>query len=344
MRLVDLRSDTITKPTEEMRKAMYRAEVGDDVYCEDPTIIDLEKRASKIIGKEDALFVPSGTMGNQIALLCHTQRGQEIILDNNSHIFKFEVGGLGFLCGLQARTIESNKGKMDIRKVEESIIDDNDIQRPQTGIICLENTHNLCGGVVLDLHYMKEVYEMARLKKIPVHLDGARIFNASVYLGIEAKEIAKYCDSVMFCLSKGLCAPVGSIIAGNRELVSKARRYRKILGGGMRQAGILAAAGIVALDEMIDRLIEDHEKTKLLANGLGNIKGIDIDYNFVHTNILIIDIKNTGYKVDDILEKMKARGIRALKFSNTLIRFVTHRYIDKEDIDYTIKNINQILN
>lgn len=343
MKIIDFRSDTITEPTEEMRKAMYNAEVGDDVYGEDPTINKLEEIAAEKVGKEAALFVPTGTMGNQVALLCHTQRGQEIILDDWAHIFRFEVGGLGFLSGLQARTIESERGVMDPEMVKRAIVDDDNIHHAKTGLICLENTHNMAGGVVVPLENMKEIYNIAKDKNLPVHLDGARVFNASVYLQCDVKEITQYTDSVMFCLSKGLCAPVGSILAGDKEFIKKARKFRKMLGGGMRQAGVLAAAGIIALENMVDRLQEDHHNIQLLAEGLGNIDGIEIDKETIHTNILMINIKNTKYDSQQLVNMMNEKGVLTNPITDEIIRFVTHRYISQEDIESTIAIVNDLL-
>ncbi|EOD01392.1 low-specificity L-threonine aldolase [Caldisalinibacter kiritimatiensis] len=344
MRIVDFRSDTITKPTEEMRKAMYEAEVGDDVYKEDPTIKKLERVAADIVGKEAALFVPSGTMGNQLAVLTHTERGQEVILEDWSHICRFEVGGIAFLSGVQAKTVKGTRGVMSLKDVNEAIVLDNDIHHPQTGLICLENTHNMAGGVVVPIDVMNNIYNLAKENKLPVHLDGARVFNAAVYLGCEVKEITKYTDSVMFCLSKGLSAPVGSILAGSEAFVEKARRYRKMFGGGMRQAGVIAAAGLVALDKMIDRLKEDHDNIKLLASKLNQIDGIEIDNESVQTNILMINIESSKYSSKELVEEMKKRGILTSVITDSIIRFVTHRHITKDNINYAVDKINEIMN
>ncbi|RKD34626.1 low-specificity L-threonine aldolase [Thermohalobacter berrensis] len=343
MKIVDFRSDTITKPTEEMRKAMYEAEVGDDVYGEDPTINKLEELAAEKIGKEAALFVPSGTMGNQLALLTHTERGQEIILEENSHIFMFEVGGLAFLSGLQSKIVKGEDGILNSKVIKEAIRSKN-IHFPQTGLICLENTHNMAGGVVTPLNRMEEIFKLAQQHRIPVHLDGARIFNASTYLDCDVKDIAKYCDSVMFCLSKGLCAPVGSILAGDKKFIEKAKKFRKLLGGGMRQAGILAAAGIIALEKMTHRLVKDHENLRKLAFGLDDIKGINIDKDKIQTNILMVNLKDTGYNSDSFVYEMKKEGVLATKIDEHTIRFVTHYHIDEKDIEYTLNVIKRILN
>ncbi len=342
MRIVDFRSDTVTRPTEEMRTAMYNAEVGDDVYGEDPTINILEELAANLVGKEAALFVPSGTMGNQLSVLCHTQRGNEVILEERSHIYNYEVGGIAFLSGVQARIVKGNNGIMNASDVEKVIIADGDIHHPQTGLICLENTHNMAGGIVVPPESMKEIYDLAKKYNLPVHLDGARIFNASTALGCDVKELTQYCDSIMFCLSKGLCAPVGSILAGSKEFINKARRYRKLLGGGMRQAGILAAAGVVALTSMIERLSEDHENAKLLAEGLKDIEGINVDLNTVQSNILMMDITTSEYNSYSLVSKLKEEGILVSDINSSRIRFVTHKYISKDDINYTVSVIKRI--
>lgn len=343
MKIVDFRSDTVTKPTEEMRTAMFNAEVGDDVYGEDPTINRLEELAANLVGKEAALFVPTGTMGNQLAVLCHTQRGNEVILEERSHIYNYEVGGIAFLSGVQARIVKGKSGIMSASDVEKVIVSDEDIHHPQTGLICLENTHNMAGGIVVPPESMKEIYDLSKKYNLPVHLDGARIFNASTALGCDVKKLTQYCDSIMFCLSKGLCAPVGSMLAGSKEFINKARRYRKLLGGGMRQAGILAAAGVVALTNMIERLSEDHENAKLLAEGLNDIEGINIDLNTVQSNILMMDITTLKYNSYSLVSKLKEEGILVSDINSSRIRFVTHKYISKDDINHTISIIKKIL-
>ncbi|WIV11865.1 low-specificity L-threonine aldolase [Proteiniborus sp. MB09-C3] len=343
MRTVDFRSDTITKPTKEMREAMFSAEVGDDVYGEDPTINKLEEMSADLIGKEAALFVPSGTMGNQLAVLCHTQRGNEIVLEERSHIYNYEVGGIAFLSGVQARIVKGNNGIMKSEDVEKAIIADGDIHHPQTGLICMENTHNMAGGIVVPKEPMKEIYNLAKKHNIPVHLDGARIFNASTALGCDVKELTQYCDSIMFCLSKGLCAPVGSILSGSKEFINKARRYRKLLGGGMRQAGILAAAGIVALTSMVERLSEDHKNAGLLAEGLKDIEGIKIDMNTIQSNILMVDIATPKYDSINLVARLRKEGILTSDINSSRIRFVTHNYISNDDIRYTVDVVRRIL-
>lgn len=343
MRVIDFRSDTLTQPTVEMRQAMLNAEVGDDVYGEDPTINKLEEMGAKLVGKEAALFVPSGTMGNQLAVLCHTQRGDEIILEERSHIYNYEAGGIAFLSGVQPRIVKGDNGIMSAGDVEKAIVTDKDIHHPQTGLICIENTHNMAGGIVVPLEAMEEIYELGRKYSLPIHLDGARVFNASTALGCDVRDITKYCDSIMFCLSKGLCAPVGSILAGSKDFIDKARRYRKMLGGGMRQAGILAAAGIIALTDMIQRLSEDHENAKLLAKGLKYIEGIHISMDTVQSNIVMVDISSPKYSSYSLVDKLKEKGILASDINSSRIRFVTHKYISKDDIEHTISVFKEIL-
>jgi len=333
--IIDLRSDTVTKPTEEMRKAMYEAEVGDDVYGEDPTVTKLEDLAAEMLGMEKALFVTSGTQGNQIAVLTHTHPGEEIILEQESHIFYYEAGAVAALAGVQTRTIPGINGEMPINKVKEAIRG-TDIHLPRTSLITLENTHNRAGGTILSLEYMQNLAKLANNFQVPIHLDGARLFNAAVALNIPAKEITKYVDTVQVCLSKGLSAPIGSILAGSKEFVELARKWRKRLGGGMRQAGIIAAAGIVSLTKMVERLKEDHENARILAEGLANINPLIIDLHKVQTNIVLIDVSKTGKLATEWVQILKENGILTGAFSDQLIRLVTHREISKKDIDLTL--------
>lgn len=342
-RIIDLRSDTVTVPTEKMRRAMYSAEVGDDVYGDDTTMARLERMAAQKVGKEAALFVPTGTMGNQLAVLTHTKRGQEIILEENCHIFNYEVGGMAFLAGVQAKLLKGKEGILDAKEVENSIRID-DIHFPSTGLICMENTHNRAGGIAIHPDKMEPVYRVAKKHNIPVHLDGARVFNAAVALGVDVKDITRYCDTVMFCISKGLCAPVGSLLAGDRDYIQRARKIRKMLGGGMRQSGILAAAGIVALTEMVDRLAIDHENAKALAEGLANIHGIKIDVARIQTNIVIFDISQTGMNGDQLVERLKPFGIKAIGSPNGIVRFVTHRYVTRRDVERVLDVMAKIIN
>ncbi|ACM23118.1 L-allo-threonine aldolase [Thermotoga neapolitana DSM 4359] len=329
--MIDLRSDTVTKPTEEMRKAMAQAEVGDDVYGEDPTVNELEKLAAKIFGKEDALFVPSGTMGNQVSIMAHTQRGDEVILEANSHIFWYEVGAMAVLSGVMPHPVAGKNGVMDPDDVKKAIRPDN-VHFPRTSLITIENTHNRSGGRVIPLENMKEIYSIAKEFGINVHVDGARIFNASVATGIPAKEYARYADSVMFCLSKGLCAPVGSVVVGDSEFIKRARKARKMLGGGMRQAGVLAAAGIIALTKMVDRLKEDHENARFLAMKLREI-GYQVNPEDVETNMVILRTDNLRVNASVFLKELEENGVLASSLSDTEIRLVTHKDVSRSQIE-----------
>lgn len=329
MGYIDLRSDTVTKPTEEMRKAMYRAEVGDDGYGEDPTVNLLEQKAAELLDKEAGLFVVSGTMGNQVAVLTWTNPGEEIILEAESHIFYYEAGGLSANAGVQAFLIYGEDGLMDMEDIKKAIRPKGRVF-PKTSLIVLENTHNRAGGKVLPISYMRQVYELSKDYNIPIHLDGARIFNASVYLKVPAKEIAKYADSVMFCLSKGLGCPMGSLLVGSKDFIEEARKNRQRLGGGLRQAGVIASCGLVALEKMIDRLEEDHEKAKRLYEF---IKEIDIfDVKKPETNILKVKIKN-GKEAKVFLEDFKRNGLLATSFDEETLRFVTHKDVSFDEIE-----------
>ncbi|MFS0647167.1 low-specificity L-threonine aldolase [Siminovitchia sp. 179-K 8D1 HS] len=338
---IDLRSDTVTVPTQKMRDAMRDAVVGDDVYGEDPTINQLERLAAEIVGKEAALFVTSGTQGNQVAVLSHTQRGDEVILEEHSHIFYHETAGLATIAGVQARTIKGVNGQMPIPEIVSAVRED-DVHCPSTALICLENTHGDSGGRILPLSYMEEVFQVSRQYQIPVHLDGARLFNAAIGLGVDPKEMTKYTDSVQFCLSKGLSAPMGSILAGPKEYIKRARKWRKMLGGGTRQAGIVGAAGIIALEEMVDRLQEDHIHAKALAEGLACIDGIDIDAEGVETNMIMFFIDKLGVDAGEFIRQLNKFDILANPSGPFRIRFVTHRGITKDDIDRTIEAVKHI--
>ncbi|GAV22997.1 low-specificity L-threonine aldolase [Carboxydothermus pertinax] len=327
-RYIDLRSDTVTTPTLKMREAMYAAEVGDDVYGDDPTVRELEEFAAYRIGKEAALFVPSGTMGNQLAIMTHTQRGDEVILGEDCHIFKYEVGAPAVLSGVQLRGLKTNAGMMDLEEVK-AAIRPNDIHMPRTSLICLENAYS--SGEVVSTTYMEKIRELARRHGLKIHLDGARIFNAAIYLGVDAREIASFSDSVMFCLSKGLAAPVGSILAGSREFIEKARKNRKLLGGGMRQAGILAAAGLVALKEMTGRLREDHENARYLAQKLIDL-GFEVDLKKVQINMVWAKAK-PNLNFENLPAKLLQAGIKINPPANGFFRFVTHKDVTGNDID-----------
>lgn len=340
MRYIDLRSDTVTMPTDEMRKAMFEAEVGDDVYGDDPTINALEKMAAEMVGKEAALFVTSGTMGNQLGVMTHTTRGDEVILGENAHIAVHEVGATAVLSGVQLRTIKSSDDILYPEAVERAIRVD-DIHEPRTGLICLENA--LANGTVVPLDVMKGVYDVAKLHNIPVHLDGARLFNAATALGCTAKDITQYTDSVQFCLSKGLCAPVGSILTGSKEFIKKARKNRKLLGGGMRQAGFLAAAGIIALEKMTKRLGEDHENAKYLGKRLLEIPGIELDLEKIQINMVFFKLNRPGFDSRSLVSKLFEKGIKINGEDAGLFRFVTNNDVTKKDIDFVIDTMKEVL-
>ncbi|SHF16694.1 L-threonine aldolase [Marinitoga hydrogenitolerans DSM 16785] len=340
MKFIDLRSDTVTHPTEEMRKAMSEAEVGDDVYDEDPTIKKLEFLAADILGKEAALFVPSGTFGNQLALFTHCNKGDEVILGDDCHIVQHEAGASAVIAGVQLRTINSDHGILNPKEIESKIRKFEDIHYPKTGLIALENAHS--NGRVIPLKNFKEIREIADNYNIPIHLDGARIFNAATALNVDPKKIAKYADSISFCLSKGLCAPIGSILVGNSEFIEKAKKKRKIMGGGLRQAGVLAAAGIISLEKMRFRLQEDHENAKYLADQLSRFDFIDIIEN-VEINMVFFKINKEFNKKDFILF-LRKNGIKINPPDENIYRFVTHYWIKKEDIDKTIKFIEKFFN
>ncbi|MBI4469910.1 MAG: aminotransferase class I/II-fold pyridoxal phosphate-dependent enzyme [Acidobacteria bacterium] len=330
MRWIDLRSDTVTRPTPEMREAMARAEVGDDVYMEDPTVNRLQDRAAELFGREAALFVPSGTMGNSICVKLHTEPGQEVVIEQNGHLYNYEMASMAVISGALARPVPSEGGLVTWTDLERAICLKSPF-RAQTTLICLENTHNMAGGAVLSKARMREICDRAHAAGLRIHLDGARIFNASVALGESVAELTRPFDSVMFCLSKGLGAPVGSMIVGSSALMDRGRRVRKMLGGGMRQAGVLAAAGLVALERMTGRLREDHENAQLLARGLAEIEGIDIDPERVRTNILIFDLFHSGMDAQQLSDRLKQRGVLANAINPRQMRMVTHYDVSRED-------------
>lgn len=326
-----------------MREAMAQAEVGDDVYGEDPTVNRLETMAAERMGKEVGLFVASGTMGNLVALLTHCDRGQEIILGDLSHTFLLEAGSYAALGGIHPRTVPNQPdGTMNLAAVEAAIRDE-DPHVPRTRLVCLENTHNMCGGAVLRPDYMAAVRRIADRRGLSVHLDGARIFNAAVALGLPAAELTKDVDSVTFCLSKGLSAPVGSVLCGDGDFIHEARRARKILGGGMRQAGIIAAAGIVALEEMVDRLAEDHANAKRLAEGLADIPGIEIDPDTVETDIVFFELVRDDMTPAELSEHLRERGVLVSPKVGRWLRAVTHYGIEAEDIDAALTAFRRVL-
>lgn len=343
MTSIDLRSDTVTQPTPAMRKAMSEALVGDDVFEEDPTVVRLEEMAAELMGKDKALFVASGTMANLVSLLTHCGRGSEIILGDQSHIFFYEQGGCAALGGIQARTVKNRSdGSMDLCEIESAVRGDN-IHFPRTRLIALENTHNRCNGSPVDVDHIQAVGAIAMQYGLKLHMDGARIFNASIALGIPARNLVKPADSVSFCLSKGLAAPVGSLICGNREFIAEARRNRKLVGGGMRQAGVLAAAGIVALNEMVGRLGEDHRHAFQLAQGISGINGFRIDLRVVKTNIVYFELGPDELQADEFSRRASMHGIRVMPLGPRRLRAVTHYQISSEDIDRTLTVFKTIL-
>ncbi len=338
MKVIDLRSDTITQPTEEMRRAMYEANVGDDVYGEDPTVNSLEQLAAEMLKKEAALFTASGTMSNLLAVLTHTRPGDEILLGSESHMFWYEVGGAAALGGVVMRTIPNDRdGQIDLYAVEEAIRGQN-IHYPRTALLCLENTHNRCGGAVLTVDYTSAAAELAHKHNLRVHLDGARIFNAAVALDVSASELVKDADSVCVCLSKGLSAPVGSLLCGTKKFVGNVRKWRKMVGGGMRQAGIIAAAGIIALETMVERLKDDHSNARRLAQGLADIPGITVLQKEVQSNIVMFEL-SANISVTEFMRQMNARGVKVGSRGGQKFRAVTHRMVDSADIDEALSRI-----
>jgi len=342
LKKIDLRSDTVTLPTNEMREAMKNANVGDDVYQEDPTVNRLEELAAKKLEKEAALFVPSGTMGNLIAVLTHCQRGDEVILETDSHIYYYEVGGLSAIAGVVPRLIAGDKGVLNPDDIKKELREEN-LHYPKTTLLCVENTHNRAGGTITSHKVIKEICQLAHQRNIKVHLDGARLFNAAIALNIKSALLTKDVDSVMFCLSKGLSAPVGSILAGSKEFIQRARKNRKMLGGGMRQAGILAAAGIIAIENMVERLEEDHKNARILGEGLVDIGGINIDLETIQTNMIYIDLNKSGMDTYKFLPKLAEYNILGSPRPPTQVRLVTHYGICEEDIYTTIKAIKEIV-
>ena len=345
MRIIDLRSDTVTKPSPEMwemLKSLKNSDLGDDVEGEDPTVNKLEEKAANIIGKEAALFVTSGTQGNLVSLLSQTKPGDEILLEELSHIYKNEVGSAARIGGLMIRTYPSIKGVPSFEQLQTLIRDKDDIHEPPTTLISVENTHNYHGGIIVDPKTLKDMRDFSDKNNLKLHLDGARIFNAAIGLGISVKEFTNQVDSVMFCLSKGLSCPVGSIVAGSKDFITHARRYRKMLGGGMRQAGIIASFGLIALEQKwINRLTEDHKNAKLLAEG---IKSYDfpIKVNNPETNMVIVELMKKA-RIFKIITELGKEGILSFNISKEKIRFVTHYGIDEDDIQFSVQKIGKIL-
>ena len=343
MKIIDLRSDTVTRPTPAMREAMAAAEVGDDVLGDDPTVQRLEALAAARLGKEAALFVASGHMGNLVALLTHCGRGDEIIVGDLAHIFYYEQGSTAAVGGIHPRTVPNQPdGTLDLNQVEAAIRGD-DLHFPRTRLICLENTHNRCGGAVLDVAYLNAVGDLARRYQLKLHVDGARLFNAAVALGVDVKALAADADSVSFCLSKGLAAPIGSLVCGTRAFIQQARRNRKLLGGGMRQVGVIAAAGIVALEQMVTRLAEDHAHAQRLAAGLDQIPGLRADAAATRTNIVMFELLRPDLTPAQLAAACDAVGVRVFPAGGRRLRAVTHYEISGEDISEALQRVARVM-
>jgi threonine aldolase len=342
--MIDLRSDTVTQPTPEMREAMAKAAVGDDVYGEDPTINKLQEMAADLVGQEAGLLVPSGTMGNLAAVLAHCQRGDEVILGNKAHTFLYEAGGVSALGGVHSCQLPNGPdGTLALDEIDGAIRSDNP-HHPITRLVTLENTHNRCGGVALTADYTQAVADLAHQNGIKLHIDGARIFNAAVVQGIRAKDLTGAADSVTFCLSKGLCAPVGSVLCGSKDFVARALRVRKQLGGGMRQAGILAAAGIVALEKMIDRLAEDHARAQRLAADLAELPGMVLDAGTPFTNMVFFELSpDTRLDTRQLVNGLKERGVAIGAAGARRFRLVTHYWINDQAVETTVAAFGDVL-
>ena len=344
MKYIDLRSDTVTHPTSEMREAMAEAEVGDDVYRDDPTVIRLEELAAEMLGKGASIFVPSGTMGNLLALLVHCQRGDEVIVGNQSHIYLNEAGGMAALGGIQACPLPNQKdGTLRLEEILASIRTE-DVHHPITRLVCLENTQNICGGVPLTIEYTRQVGELAHQHGLALHIDGARIFNSAVAQNVPVKDLVGPADSVMFCLSKGLASPVGSMLVGSQKFIARARHLRKMLGGGMRQVGVLAAAGIISLEKMVNRLADDHARAEQLADGLRQIQGICVDEDSPYSNMVYMNLSD-DVKIDSkqVCEKARPLGILLDAENSRRVRLVTHYWIDDRAVEKTIAAFQEIL-
>jgi threonine aldolase len=340
--MIDLRSDTVTLPTEEMHEAMRRAVLGDDSRDGDPTVRRLEKLSAEILGMEAALFVASGTMANLVALLAHASRGGEVLLDEHSHIMRSELGGIAQLGGLFPIAYPADRGTPDVAAVRELIHSKTTRSRIATALICVETTHNDAGGAVLPLDCLSRLRAVANEHSIPIHIDGARLFNAATALGVAAAKVAQNGDSVAVCVSKGLSAPVGSVLCGSRAFIERARAYRRMVGGAMRQAGVIAAAGIVALERMVERLADDHRRARALAVGLHSINPALVDPNRVETNIVRVDTSGSGMDAKAWVDRLAVKGIRAGAWTRTSMRFVTHRHIDDDAIEQTLKEFRAV--
>ena len=344
MEYIDLRSDTVTKPTPEMREAMAKAEVGDDVYGDDPTVNRLQEMAAEMTGHEAGLFVASGTMGNLAAVLAHCQRGDEVILGKDAHTYRYEAGGVSVLGGVHSCQLPNQPdGSIALSDIEAAIRSD-DPHQPITRLIALENTHNRCGGTYQSVEYTRQVVEFAHTRGLKVHLDGARVFNAAAALGVPARDLTKDVDSVTFCLSKGLSAPVGSVLCGSKDFIKRAHRMRKLLGGGMRQAGVLAAAGIVALEKMVPRLGEDHVRARTLAEGLSEIRGLVLDAGTPATNMIFMNLSDDiGMSANEVANKMKAYGVLAGVAGERRFRLVSHYWIKENDVEKVVSAFRVVL-
>jgi threonine aldolase len=340
--MIDLRSDTITLPTDEMLEAMHRAELGDDARDGDPTVRRLEDTAAAMIGKEAALFVASGTMSNLVALLAHTGRGGEVMLDAESHIMRSEMGGIAALAGLFYRTMPSVRGAPDLSEIGELLNAKLSAKRLATALVCVETTHNSAGGAVLPLDYLGRLRTLTNEKGVPVHIDGARLFNAAVALGVPVAEIAVHCDSVGFCVSKGLSAPFGSVLCGSSAFIERARAYRRMVGGAMRQAGIMAAAGLIALEKMVNRLSDDHRRAKRIAEGLHAFDPHLADPRLVETNIVMLEIGHSGADAATWISALEKHGLKAGAWSRKSLRLVTHRHIDDAAVEQAIATIRSV--
>lgn len=337
--MIDLRSDTVTKPSDAMRDAARDAEVGDDVYEEDPTVQELERQTADRLGMAAALFVPTGTMGNQVAVRTHTERGQEVLVDRQSHVYKWEVGGLAQLSSLQVRTIDAERGIPTAGDVESAYVAES-VHRPGTGLLTLENTHNSRGGLAIEPAAIRDAAQAAHARDLPVHLDGARLFNAAVALDVPVTNLTDPVDTVMVCLSKGLGAPIGSVLAGPAPFIQRARRHRKLLGGGMRQVGIVAGPGLQSLKN-VQRLEEDHENARRLADGLNSIAGLSVSEP--ETNIVLVNTSGTGMTAETFLEECAAVEVLGTAFAEHLVRFCTHLDVDQSDVATAVDRIESVL-
>ena len=343
-KIIDLRSDTVTQPSDQMRDAISNSLLGDDVFGEDPTVNEIEQKAAQIMGKESALLVPSGTMGNLVSILSHCERGTEIILGHKSHTFIYEGGGISSVGGIHSRQLLNDDfGIINLDDIKQAVRDDN-VHYPKTSAISLENTHNMCFGSPIEPNYIKSVSVIAKENNLKLHIDGARIFNAAVSLNIDVKDFVKNVDSVTFCLSKGLAAPIGSVVCGSKKFIDKARRHRKVLGGGMRQAGIIAAAGLISLDDCIMQIKKDHNNAKVLAEGLNKIKGLSVQLNLVQTNIIFFKLESDEITAQALVESMNSKGIKFFETSPNRFRLVTHYGITKKDIYKTLIEFDKCLN